>query len=151
MNNLHPPGSTPRVNEKVDQRCLRHGRHQRKLQALRVEDVEKLVNDRLRDLNIGGDLEDALCKEVDQVNSFPFTNEITPFKGDSDLVILYQSKDALMCKVFAMTLRGAAQDWFHTLPSASINCFSELAFVFTKEYTSYRMIKQQVDHLFNLC
>ncbi|KAI5313653.1 hypothetical protein L3X38_042829 [Prunus dulcis] len=37
--------------------------------ALRVEDVKKLVNDRLRDLKVGGDLEDALSKEVDQVSS----------------------------------------------------------------------------------
>ncbi|XP_020412829.1 uncharacterized protein LOC109947303 [Prunus persica] len=55
-----------------------------------------------------------------------------------------------MCKVFAMTLRGAAQDWFHTLPSGLINSFKELTYVFTKEYTSYRMIKKNPDHLFNL-
>ncbi|XP_034208408.1 uncharacterized protein LOC117622007 [Prunus dulcis] len=55
-----------------------------------------------------------------------------------------------MCKVFAMTLRGAAQDWFHTLPSGSINSFKELTYVFTKEYTSYRTIKKNPDHLFNL-
>ncbi|XP_034212696.1 uncharacterized protein LOC117625198 [Prunus dulcis] len=55
-----------------------------------------------------------------------------------------------MCKVFAMTLRGAAQDWFHTLPSGSISSFMELAYVFTKEYTSYRTIKKNPDHLFNV-
>ncbi|XP_020426613.1 uncharacterized protein LOC109950876 [Prunus persica] len=49
-----------------------------------------------------------------------------------------------------MTLRGAAQDWFHTLPSGSINSFKELTYVFTKEYTSYRTIKKNPDHLFNL-
>ncbi|CAL2262907.1 unnamed protein product [Prunus armeniaca] len=65
-------------------------------------------------------------------------------------MILHKADDALMCKAFAMTLRGAAQDWFHTLPSGSINCFKELAYVFTKEYTSYRMIKKNPDHLFNL-
>ncbi|XP_034197400.1 uncharacterized protein LOC117612873 [Prunus dulcis] len=139
-----------------------------------VEDVEKLVNNRLRDLKIGGNFEDALCIEVDQANSSPFTIKIeqaappkrfstpsfTCFKGDSDpeshlkhfksLMILYKAKDALMCKVFAMTLRGAAQDWFHTLPPGSINSFKELTYVFTKEYTSYRTIKKNPDHLFNL-
>ena len=49
-----------------------------------------------------------------------------------------------------MTLRGAAQDWFHNLPSGSINSFKELAYVFTKEYTSYRTIKKNPDHLFNV-
>ncbi|XP_021800741.1 uncharacterized protein LOC110744998 [Prunus avium] len=63
-----------------------------------AEDVEKLVNNRLRDLRIGGNFEDALRMEVDQANSSPFTAEIeqaappkrfstpsfTCFKGDSD-------------------------------------------------------------------
>ncbi|XP_021803446.1 uncharacterized protein LOC110747605, partial [Prunus avium] len=112
--------------------------------------------------------------EIDRANSSPFTAEIeqvtpskrfsapsfTCFKGDSDpeshlkhfksLMILYKAEDALMCKVFAMTLRGAAQDWFHTLPSGSISSFKELAYVFTKEYTSYRTIKKNPDHLYNL-
>ncbi|XP_008229487.1 PREDICTED: uncharacterized protein LOC103328860 [Prunus mume] len=43
-----------------------------------------------------------------------------------------------------------AQDWFYTLPFGSIISFKELAYVFTKEYTSYRMIKKNPDHLYNL-
>ncbi|CAL8091137.1 unnamed protein product [Prunus armeniaca] len=65
-------------------------------------------------------------------------------------MIIYKAEDALMCKVFAMTLQGAAQDWFHTLPSGSISSFKELAYVFTKEYSSYRSIKKNPDHLFNM-
>ncbi|XP_008244717.1 PREDICTED: uncharacterized protein LOC103342838 [Prunus mume] len=49
-----------------------------------------------------------------------------------------------------MTLLGAAQDWFHTLPSASIGNFKEFAIIFTKEYTSYKTIRKHADHLFNL-
>ncbi|XP_021825481.1 uncharacterized protein LOC110766462 [Prunus avium] len=139
-----------------------------------AEDVKKLVNDQLRDLKAGGNFDDALLKEMDQANSTPFTVEIeqaappkrfstpsfTPFKGDSDpeshlkhfksVMILHKADDALMCKVFVMTLRGAAQDWFHTLPSGSISNFKELAYVFAKEYTSYRTIKNNPNHLFNL-
>ncbi|CAL2254935.1 unnamed protein product [Prunus armeniaca] len=84
----------------------------------------------------------------------------THFKGDFDpeshlkhfksVMILYKADNALMCKVFSMTLRGVAQDWFHTLPSGSISSFKELAYVFTKEYTSYRTIKKNPDHLYNL-
>ncbi|CAL2266797.1 unnamed protein product [Prunus armeniaca] len=140
-----------------------------------VEDVKKLVNDRLRDLKTGGNFEDVLRKEINQANATPFTAEIeqaappkrfstpsfTHFKGDSDLeshlkhfksvMILHKADDALMCKVFVMTLRGIAQDWFHTLPSGSISSFKELAYVFTKEYTSYRAIKKNPDHLYNMC
>ncbi|CAL2259784.1 unnamed protein product [Prunus armeniaca] len=132
------------------------------------------MNDRLRDLKTGGNLDDALRKEMDQANSTPFTAEIeqaappkrfstpsfTHFKGDFDpeshlkhfksVMILHKADNALMCKVFVVTLRGAAQDWFHTLPSWSINSFKELAYVFTKEYTSYRTIKKNPDHLYNL-
>ena len=158
-------------NEEVNQS---HGGNQRNKLAMCAEDVEKLVNDRLRDLKTGGNFEDSLRKEMDQVNSTPFTLDIeqavhpkrfsTPsflhFKGDSDpeshlkhfksVMILHQADDALMCKVFTITLRGAAQDWFHTLPSRSISSFKELAYVFTKEYTSYRTIKKNPDHLYNL-
>ncbi|CAL9016032.1 unnamed protein product [Prunus brigantina] len=129
------------VDEEVNHSCLNYEGRQRDRQALRTEDVEKLVNDQLRNLKIGGNFEDALRREVDQANSMPFTAEIeqsappkrfstpsfTHFKGDSDpethlkhfksVMILHKADDALMCKIFVITLRGAAQDWFHTLPS----------------------------------
>ncbi|CAL8131687.1 unnamed protein product [Prunus armeniaca] len=163
-----------RTNEEVNQRRPNHKSRQRDRPAMCAEDIEKLVNDRLRDLKTGGNLKDALRKEMDQAISTPFTPEIeqaaspkrfstplfTHFKGDSDpeshlkhfksVMILHKADDALMCKAFAMTLRGAAHDWFHTLPSGLINSFKELAYVFTKEYTSYRTIKKNPDHLFNL-
>ncbi|CAL8077952.1 unnamed protein product [Prunus armeniaca] len=162
------------TNEEVTRSRLNRKGHQRDRLAMCAEDVEKFVNNRLRDLKIGGNFEDALRVEVDRANSTPFTVEIeqaappkrfstpsfTCFKGDSDpeshlkhfkcLMILHKAEDALMCKVFAMTLQGAAQDWFHILPSGSISSFKELAYVFTKEYTSYRSIKKNPDHLFNL-
>ncbi|CAL9019540.1 unnamed protein product, partial [Prunus brigantina] len=71
-------------------------------------------------------------------------------KHFKSVMILHKDDDALMCKVFAMTLRGAAQDWFHTLPSGSISSFKELVYVFNKEYTSYQTIKKNLDHLYNL-
>ncbi|CAL2241714.1 unnamed protein product [Prunus armeniaca] len=150
-------GQPLQTNEEVTRsRPNRKGRQRDRL-AMCAEDVEKFVNNRLRDLKIDGNFKDALRVEVDRANSSPFTVEI---EGDSDpeshlkhfksLMILYKAEDALMCKVFTMTLQGAAQDWFHTLPSGSISNFKELAYVFTKEYTSYRSIKKNPDHLFNL-
>ncbi|CAL8996408.1 unnamed protein product, partial [Prunus brigantina] len=162
------------TEEEVSQSRSRHRRRRHGTSTLRVEDVKKLVNDQLRGLRLKGSTEEALCKEIDRVDCSPFTDEverapppkrfttpsITPFKGDSDpeshlrhfksAMILYKADDALMCKVFAMTLRGAAQDWFHTLPSASIGNFKEFAIIFTKEYTSYKTVRKHADHLFNL-
>ncbi|CAL2238645.1 unnamed protein product [Prunus armeniaca] len=64
------------------------------------------------------------------------------------VMILHKDYDTLMCKVFVMTLLGVAQDWFHTLPSRLTSSFNELAYVFIKEYTSYRTIKKTLDDLF---
>ncbi|KAM2328150.1 hypothetical protein ACFXTH_014644 [Malus domestica] len=79
----------------------------------------------------------------------------TSFKGDEDperhlkryrsAMILYRNNDELMCKIFATTLQGEAQDWFYTLPPQSIRNFYELSLVFTKEYSSYRSIKKKSD------
>ncbi|XP_070668965.1 uncharacterized protein [Malus domestica] len=104
----------------------------------------------------------------------PFTDEIeqteplwkynpphfTLFKGDEDpdmhlmqyrsAMTLYCINDTLMWKMFATTLQGEAQDWFHTLPMCLIRNFNELSLVFTKEYLSYRSIKKKFDHLFNM-
>ncbi|CAN6701889.1 unnamed protein product [Malus baccata var. baccata] len=108
------------------------------------------------------------------INISPFTNEIEwidpsrgftmlhfiPYKRDEDpdrhlkyyrnTMILYRNNDALMCKIFTITLQGEAQDWFHTLPPQSIQSFNKLSFVFTKEYSSNRSIKMTSDHLFNM-
>ncbi|CAL2245371.1 unnamed protein product [Prunus armeniaca] len=146
------------TEEEVSQSSSRHCRRRPETLTLQADDVDKLVNDQLQGLRLKGSTEEALCKELDRVDCSPFTDEVerapppkrfttpfvTPFKGDSDpeshlrhfksVMILYNADDTLMCKVFAMTLRGAAQDWFHTLPSASIGNFKEFALIFTKEY-----------------
>lgn len=84
----------------------------------------------------------------------------TSFKWDGDqerhlkhyrsTMVLYWSTDSLMCKIFATTLQGEAQDWFHTLPLGSIWSFDDLSLVVTKEYSSYCSIKKKSDHLFNM-
>nr|XP_008374905.2 uncharacterized protein LOC103438141 [Malus domestica] len=108
------------------------------------------------------------------ISMSPFTNEIKRtyppreftmphfilYKGDEDpdrhlkhyrsTMILYRNNDALMCKIFAATLQGEAQDWFHTVPPQLIQSFNELSFVFTKDYSSNRSIKRTSDHLFSI-
>ena len=65
-------------------------------------------------------------------------------------MIICRNNDDLMCKIFATTLQGEAQDWFYTIPPQSIRSFDELSLVFTKEYSSYRSIKKKSYHLFNI-
>ncbi|CAL8155295.1 unnamed protein product [Prunus armeniaca] len=89
-------GRPSQINEEVNQHRLNCEGRQRDRPAMCVEDVEKLVNDRHRDLKTDRNFEDALRKEMDQANSTPFTPEIeqaahpkrfstpsfTHFKGD---------------------------------------------------------------------
>ncbi|KAM2485649.1 hypothetical protein ACFX1W_037813 [Malus domestica] len=65
----------------------------------------------------------------------------TYFKRDGDperhlkhyrsIMVLYRNNDALMYKIFATTLQGKAQDWFHTLPPRSIRSVDDISLVFT--------------------
>ena len=138
------------------------------------EEVEKLFNERLREFQRGNTTDEALWREMTKISRSPFTDEIeqtepprkfsmphfTSFKGGGDperqgkhyrsAMVIYRSDDALMCKIFATTLQGEAQDWFHTLPPRSVQSFDDLSLVFTKEYSSYRSIKKKSDHLFNV-
>ncbi|KAM2012465.1 hypothetical protein ACFX1T_024326 [Malus domestica] len=138
------------------------------------EEVERLLTKRLHDFQRNEVTDEALRRNMTNISSSPFTDEIeqaepprefsmphfTSFKGDEDperhlkryrsVMILYRNNDELMCKIFATTLQGEAQDWFYTLPPQSIRDFYELSLVFTKEYSSYRSIKKKSDHLFNV-
>ncbi|KAM2640902.1 hypothetical protein TB1_027237 [Malus domestica] len=119
-------------------------------------------------------VDETLRQNMINISRTPFTDEIkqaepprkfsmpqfTSFKGDRDpekhlkhyrsAMVLYQNNGALMCKIFATTLQGKAQDWFHTLPTRSIQNFDDLSLVFTKEYSSYHSIKKKSDNLFNV-
>ena len=138
------------------------------------EEVERILTKRLRDFQRNEVTDEALRRDMTNISRSSFTDKIeqaepphefsmphfTSFKGDGDperhlkhyqtAMILYRNNDNLMCKIFATTLQGKAQDWFYTLPPQSIRSFDELSLVFTKEYSSYRSIKKKSDHLFNV-
>ncbi|XP_068344052.1 uncharacterized protein [Pyrus communis] len=108
--------------------------------------------------NISRSLFTDEIEQVEPLREFKMPH-FTSFKGDEEperhlkhyrsTMILYQNNNDLMCKIFATTLQGEAQDWFCTLPPKSVRSFNELSSVFTKEYSSYRSIKKKSDHLFN--
>ncbi|KAM2835144.1 hypothetical protein PS2_032106 [Malus domestica] len=138
------------------------------------EEVERLLTKRLHDFQRNEVTDEALRRNMTNISRSPFTDEIeqaepprefsmphfTSFKGDEDserhikryrsTMILYRNNDDLMCKIFATTLQGEAQDWFYTLPPQSIRNFYELSLVFTKEYSSYHSIKKKSNHLFDI-
>ncbi|XP_048440379.1 uncharacterized protein LOC125477394 [Pyrus x bretschneideri] len=102
-------------------------------------------------------VDEALRRDMANISKSPFIDEIeqaepphkfsmphfTSFKGDGDpkrhlkhyrsAIVLYRNNDALICKIFATTLQGEAQDWFHTLPPRSIQNFDDLSLKNPKE------------------
>ncbi|KAK8947994.1 hypothetical protein KSP40_PGU016963 [Platanthera guangdongensis] len=43
-----------------------------------------------------------------------------------DVVSIRQILDAFKCRLFAITLKEKARDWFYQLPASSIYCFEDL-------------------------
>ncbi|KAI5338102.1 hypothetical protein L3X38_017373 [Prunus dulcis] len=74
----------------------------------------------------------------------------TSYRGSLASSVHQHTAQAGQSSRSALKRQHGAHDWFHTLPSGSIRSFKELAFLFTKEYTSYRMIKKNPNYLFNL-
>ncbi|KAM2140898.1 hypothetical protein ACFX1Q_007242 [Malus domestica] len=138
------------------------------------EEVERFLNEQMCDFQRNEVADETLRWDMTNMSRSPFTDGIEQaepprkfsithfisFKGDGDperhlkhyqsVMVIYQSNDALMCKIFTTTLQAEAQDWFHTLPPQSIWSFDDLSLVFTKEYSSYCSIKRKFDHLFNV-
>ncbi|GKV33979.1 hypothetical protein SLEP1_g42410 [Rubroshorea leprosula] len=54
---------------------------------------------------------------------------------------IQNATDAMMCKVFPVTLKSTAKRWYHKLPRHSINSFSQLATLFSNKFASQREIK----------
>ncbi|KAM1129422.1 hypothetical protein ACFX19_039917 [Malus domestica] len=160
----------------LDQQVMAGGNRELRYSQQRQiqEEVERLLTKRLHDFQHNEVTDEALRRNMTNISRSPFTDEIeqaelsrefsmphfTSFKGDEDperhlkryrsAMILYRNNDDLMCKIFATTLQGEAQDWFYTLPPQSFRNFYELYLVFTKEYSSYPSIKKKSDHLFNV-
>nr|KYP64443.1 hypothetical protein KK1_019040 [Cajanus cajan] len=53
-------------------------------------------------------------------------------------VNLYTNNDAILCRVFPTSLKGAALNWYTQLPAESINSFSTLVRRFTTQYATSR-------------
>ena len=57
-------------------------------------------------------------------------------------------RDAVMCKVFASSLKGSALQWFNRLPAYSIDSFATLAKLFMAQFASSRQYRKDPDDLY---
>ena len=53
-------------------------------------------------------------------------------------VSLYTAEDALLCRVFLTSLKGASLSWFTRLPTHSIDCFDTLVKKFGAQFATSR-------------
>jgi len=53
-------------------------------------------------------------------------------------VSFYTAEDALLCRVFPISLKGAALSWFTRLPTHSIDCFDTLMTKFGAQFAKNR-------------
>ena len=52
---------------------------------------------------------------------------------------LFATNDATLCRVFPITLKGAALSWFRSLPERSIDSFDTLVERFNAQYATSRV------------
>nr|CAN83382.1 hypothetical protein VITISV_024224 [Vitis vinifera] len=66
------------------------------------------------------------------------------------LMTLDIGNDALLCKVFPVSLQGQALSWFHRLPSNSVDNFRDLSEAFVGQYLCSARHKQNINTLQNI-
>ncbi|KAK8918768.1 hypothetical protein KSP39_PZI021391 [Platanthera zijinensis] len=66
------------------------------------------------------------------------------------MVSIRQMSDGFKCRLFAITLREKAREWFHQLPTGSIYCFEDLRRGFILRFTTSKKRKKEVESLFRV-
>ncbi|KAK8951740.1 hypothetical protein KSP39_PZI003777 [Platanthera zijinensis] len=67
-----------------------------------------------------------------------------------DMVSIRQMSDGFKCRLFAITLREKAREWFHQLPTGSIYCFEDLRRGFMLRFTTSKKRKKEAESLFRI-
>ncbi|KAK8923701.1 hypothetical protein KSP39_PZI019443 [Platanthera zijinensis] len=67
-----------------------------------------------------------------------------------DMVSIRQMSDGFKCRLFAITLREKAREWFHQLPTGSVYCFEDLRRGFMLRFTTSRKRKKEAESLFRV-
>ena len=59
-------------------------------------------------------------------------------------------RDAIMCKVFASSLKGSVLQWFNRLPAYNIDSFGTPAKLFMAQFASSRQYRKDLDDLYRI-
>ncbi|XP_065621870.1 uncharacterized protein LOC136064263 [Quercus suber] len=81
---------------------------------------------------------DGLKNPQDHLNTFKTT------------LGLQQPPDEILCRSFPTTLKGAAREWFTTLPTSSIDTFEQLSNAFLRHFIGGQRPKRTADHLLTI-
>ncbi|KAK8954142.1 hypothetical protein KSP39_PZI002328 [Platanthera zijinensis] len=65
-----------------------------------------------------------------------------------DAVSIRPMTDAFKCRLFAITLKDKARDWFHQLPAGSIYCFEDLSRSFQLRFSTSKKRKKNPESIF---
>ncbi|XP_014517192.1 uncharacterized protein LOC106774662 [Vigna radiata var. radiata] len=66
------------------------------------------------------------------------TDPIKHLRSFVDAMAVYSSDELVWCRVFSLSLKGEALDWFHSLLPRSIDGFATLRQLFSQQYVSNR-------------
>ncbi|GKV13482.1 hypothetical protein SLEP1_g24484 [Rubroshorea leprosula] len=72
----------------------------------------------------------------------PPHDDVTRCLDSLEKLVAQNASDALMCKIFPLTLRGNARTWYYSLPPRSINSYTEMTFAFATKFSSRRLIRK---------
>lgn len=67
------------------------------------------------------------------------TDPIKHLRSFVDVMAMYSSDELVWCRVFSLSLKEEALDWFHSLQPRTINNFAMLRQLFSQQYTSNRV------------
>jgi len=67
-----------------------------------------------------------------------------------DKMVVYYRNDSLLCITFPFSLKGAASDWFYSLPPHSLHNFVEVTKTFLTQYASRQEAKKNNYHLLSI-
>ncbi|GKV50663.1 hypothetical protein SLEP1_g57362 [Rubroshorea leprosula] len=93
--------------------------------------------------------EELMRKNADLERDSKFPTWRHDGSGDPDehlhtyqaIMRIQNANDAMMCKVFPVTLKSTVRRWYHKLPRHSIDLYSQLAKLFSNKFASQREIK----------